>query len=85
MTDNQFSTYHFRHSEIIVYHQSHPNEDVECMLIGVDFDHGMFHLVPFDMDYYEDKSFWIPYKFCDKQFKKPKMKIIRGNEKLLKK
>lgn len=85
MTDNQFSTYHFRHSEIIIYHQSHPEVDVECMLIGVDFDHGMFHLVPFDMDYYEDKSFWVPYKFCDKQYKKPKMKIIRGNEKLLKK
>jgi hypothetical protein len=54
------------------------------MLIGVDFDHGMFHLVPFDQELYEDKSFWIPYKFCDKLFKKPKMKVIGGNVKILK-
>ena len=57
MTDNQFSTYSFRHSEVIVYHQQHPDEDVECMLIGVNFDHGLFHLVPFDQEIYEDISF----------------------------
>lgn len=85
MTDNQFSTYSFRHSEIIVYHQQHPDEDVECMLIGVNFDHGLFHLVPFDQEIYEDISFWIPYKFCDKKHKKPKMKIIRCNDKIAKK
>ena len=80
MTDNQFATYSFRHSEIIVFHSLHPEADVECMLLGVDFEHGMFHLVPFDDWLYEDRSFWVPYKFCDKQYKKPKMKVIRSNE-----
>lgn len=85
MTDNQFSTYSFRHSEIIVYHQQHPEEDVECMLIGVNFELGLFHLVPFDQEFYEDISMWIPYKFCDKQFKKPKMKVVRSNTNMKKK
>ena len=47
--------------------------------------HGLFHLVPFDQEIYEDISFWVPYKFCDKKHKKPKMKIIRGNDKIVKK
>lgn len=80
MTENQFTTYAFRHSEIIILHQKHPEVDIECMLIGVDFDHDLFHLVPIDQEIYEDKSYWIPYKSCDKQFKKPKMKIIRSGE-----
>lgn len=49
------------------------------MLIGVDFDHELFHLVPIDLDYYEDRSYWLPYTSCDKQFKKPKMKVVRGD------
>lgn len=80
MTDNQFTTYAYRHSEIIIYHQKHPEVDIECMLIGVDFDNGLFHMVPIDEDIYEDKSYWMPYKSCDKQLRKPKMKIIRSGE-----
>jgi hypothetical protein len=46
MTRNQFIHYSYRHSEIIIYHQKHPEVDIECMLIGVDFDNELFHLVP---------------------------------------
>jgi hypothetical protein len=49
------------------------------MLLGVNFELGLFHLVPFDDWTYEDRSFWVPYKFCDKQYKKPKMRVIRSN------
>lgn len=31
--------------------------DVECMLLGVDFNCGTFKLAPFDTDAYEDESF----------------------------
>ena len=85
MTRNQFVNYAYRHSEIIIYHQKHPEEDIECMLIGVDFDNELFHLVPFDQNYYEDISYWLPYTSCDKQFKKPKMKIARSGQSLAKK
>lgn len=79
MTRNQFIHYSYRHSEIIIWHQKHPEIDIECMLIGVDFDHELFHLVPIDLDYYEDRSYWLPYTSCDKQFKKPKMKVVRSD------
>ena len=79
MTRNQFIHYSYRHSEIIIYHQRHPDVDIECMLIGVDFDNELFHLVPIDQYLYEDRSYWLPYTSCDKQFKKPKMKVVRGD------
>lgn len=84
MTRNQFVTYSYRHSEIIVYHQKHPEVDIECMLIGVDFDNDLFHLVPLDQ-LYEDRSYWLPYTSCDKQFKKPKMKIVRCDRTIVRK
>ena len=83
MTRNQFVNYSYRHSEIIVYHQKHPEEDIECMLIGVDFDNELFHLVPIDQYLYEDKSYWLPYTSCDKFRKKPKMEIIRNDRTLV--
>ena len=51
-----------------------------CMLIGVDFEGGLFHLVPFDQEWYEDKDYWVHYKFVDKPRRKPKMKVIYGGE-----
>lgn len=83
MTRNQFVNYSYRHSEVIVYHQKHPEVDVECMLIGVDFDHELFHLVPIDQGLYEDCSYWLPYTSCDKVRRKPKMKIIRNERTLI--
>lgn len=80
MTDNQFRTYSFRHSEEIIFHSMHPNEDIACMLIAVDFEREMFKLVPLDQELYEDYEFWIHHKFCDKPHRKPKMKIVRGDE-----
>jgi hypothetical protein len=77
MTQNQFSNYTYRHSEIIVYHQKHPCVDIECMLIGIDFDNGLFNLYPIDQELYEDKSYWLPFKSCDKKARKPKMAIVR--------
>lgn len=83
MTENQFRTYSYRHSEIIIFHQKHPEVDVECMLLAVNFETDMFKLYPFDQELYEDYSFWIPYTYCDKKAKKPKMKIIRSNKKII--
>ncbi|MBP3212385.1 MAG: hypothetical protein J6M41_07440 [Prevotella sp.] len=57
MTQNQFANYHYRHSEVMLWHTKHPDCDVECMLIGVDFDGEMFHLVPIDQEWYEDKDY----------------------------
>lgn len=85
MTRNQFVNYTYRHSEVIIYHQKHPEIDIECMLIGVDFDHELFHLVPIDQDYYEDRSYWLSYISCDKPLRKPKMNIIRSDRSLVKK
>jgi hypothetical protein len=48
------------------------------MLIGVDFEGEMFHLVPFDQDWYEDREYWVHYKFVDKPRRKPKMKVVYG-------
>ena len=35
MTQNQFVNYHYRHSEVMLWHTKHPDCDVECMLIGM--------------------------------------------------
>lgn len=82
MTQNQFVNYHYRHSEIIIYHQKHPEVDIECMLIGVDFDNEMFHLIPINESVYEDISYWMPFKSCDKIRKKPKMTVVRNDAKM---
>ena len=50
----------------------------ECMLVGVDFEGEMFRLAPFDTDWYEDRTYWVHYKFVDKPRRKPKMEIIYG-------
>lgn len=55
MTQEQFVKYAYRHSEVIIFHEKHPEVDVECMLLGVDFDNGLFKLAPFDTDIYEDE------------------------------
>ena len=78
MTQEQFARYSYRHSEIMILHSRHPEIDIEMMLIGVDFDGGLFHLVPFDLDYYEDKDYWYHYKFVDKKTVKPKMNVRYG-------
>lgn len=59
MTQNQFATYHYRHSEVMIWHTKHPDHDIECMLVGVDFEGEMFRLVPLDLDWYEDKEYWV--------------------------
>lgn len=48
------------------------------MLIGVDFEGEMFHLVPIDQEWYEDKDYWVHYKFVDKLRRKPKMEVVYG-------
>lgn len=50
MTQNQFATYHYRHSEVMIWHTKHPDHDIECMLVGIDFEGEMFRLVPLDLD-----------------------------------
>ena len=80
MTDDQFKTFRFSHSEVMVFHKSHPEAEIEMMLIGINFEHGMFQLVPLDIERYEDESYWIPYKYADKSRKKLKMKIVYGNQ-----
>lgn len=76
MTQEQFAKYAYRHSEVIVFHQRHPETDVECMLLGVDFDCGIFKLAPFDTDAYEDESFYTSYEHCDKPRRCKEMKVI---------
>ena len=66
MTREEFARYTYRHSEIIIFHQHHPDVDVECMLLAVDFDCGTFKLAPIDTELYEDESFYVSYEHCDK-------------------
>ena len=56
MTQNQFANYHYRHSEMMIWHTKHPEQDVECMLIGVNFEAELFPLVPFDQAWYAPKD-----------------------------
>lgn len=67
MTQEQFARYKFRHSEIIIFHQNHPHEDIEMMLVGIDFDLCLLKLAPIDTDYYEDEARWIPIDRCEKK------------------
>ncbi len=66
MTREEFVKYAYRHSEIIIFHQHHPDVDVECMLLAVDFDCGTFKLIPIDTDFYEDEAFYVSYECCSK-------------------
>lgn len=70
MTREQFYKYKFQHSEVIIFHQRHPEEDIEMMLIGIDFDLCMLKLAPINIDYYEDEANWIPIERCDKKIKR---------------
>lgn len=76
MTQEQFVKYAYRHSEVIIFHEKHPEVDVECMLIGVDFDNGLFKLAPFDTYFYEDEWFYAAYDRCDKPKKGRELKVI---------
>ena len=75
MTQEQFAKYSYRHSEIMVFHQKHPEVDIEMMLVGVNFDYGTFALIPFELDVYEEEVITIPYKYVDKIRAKPKMTV----------
>ena len=81
MTKEEFVKYAYRHSEIIIFHQRHPEVDVECMLLAVDFDCGTFKLAPIDTECYEDESFYVSYEHCDKP-RKAKI-IMNGKERTL--
>ncbi len=78
MTQEQFSKYSYRHSELMIYHQKHPEVDIEMMLLGVDFDNGVFKLTPVDTDYYEEEPVWINFLYVDKP--KRKLKAIICNK-----
>lgn len=69
MTQKQFADALFRHSEVIIYHSFHPSIDIECMLVGVDFDGSLLKLVPLDAITHGDRSFWANIIYCDKEKK----------------
>lgn len=77
MTRDQFTKYSYRHSELMILHSKHPETDIDCMLVAVDFDKEVFQLWPLDQEAYEDKSYWVNYEHVDKPKRKPKMKIIK--------
>ena len=79
MDREHFVKYSYRHSEIIVFHQKHPEMDVDCLLLGVDFDLEQFRLGPLDTDTYRDESFWVGYERCDKPHR-CKMKVVENKE-----
>ena len=78
MTQEQFSKYSYRHSELMIYHQKHPEVDIEMMLLGVDFDNGVFKLTPVNTGYYEEEPVWINFLYVDKP--KRKLKAIICNK-----
>lgn len=76
MTREQFRKYSYRYSEVMIFHHKHPPQDIEMILLGVDFDNERFHLYPVMTDYYEEQDYWMPYERVDKPQRKPKMKVI---------
>lgn len=79
MTEEQFAKYSYRHSEVLIYHCTRPKVDIECMLIGIDFDNHMFHLWTIDQELYEDKTYWVPCEKVDKKIVIT-MKIKKGDK-----
>lgn len=73
MTHEKFTKYAYRHSELMILHDR--KEDIEMLLLAVDFDRGVFRLAPFWTDYYEDEEIWVSYEYVDKPKRKPKMKV----------
>lgn len=80
MTQEQFAKYTYRHSEVMIFHQKHPEADIEIMLLGVDFDNGVFKLVPVDIDYYEEEPIWVNFLNVDKP--RRKLKAIVCNKQI---
>lgn len=52
----------------------------KCMLLAVDFDEGLFKLMPFPETAYEERSFWSHYSHCQFPPRKAKMKIVKSKQ-----
>ncbi len=82
ITEQQFQKRSYK-SYMEIWHCIIREENPEkCMLLAVDFDEGLFKLMPFPEAVYEEKSFWSHYSHCQfppRQFppRKAKMDIIK--------
>lgn len=77
MTQEEFAKKRWQHSEIIEFRPYRKQGLViECMLLAVDFENGLFKLEPFDREVYEDKSFWARVENCSRPA--PKLKVSKS-------
>lgn len=67
MTKEQFASYTYRHSEVMILHNKHPEVDIEMLLLGVDFDNQVFKLIPIDVSLYEEEPIYVNYELVDKK------------------
>ena len=76
MTLKDFSKMKFRHSEEIIHNppgESFKDVFISCMLLAVDFEQGLFKLIPFDTDKYLNEPFYVIVEYCNRPT--PKLKI----------
>jgi hypothetical protein len=65
ITEDKFNNMRFKRSMQINYTPPY-NSDIciECMLLAIDFDEGLFKLIPFPNDDYRELEFWVRYDHC---------------------
>lgn len=73
MTEKEFTTKRFRHSELLIFNNGHL-PPVECLLTGIDFEKKLIQLIPIDFNY-EPEEFWSKIDYV--YFPLPKLKIAK--------
>lgn len=79
MTRHQFikkSWKAFTPIDVIFPENKHMHEKkIECMVIGVDFEGELLHVIPFPDSDWNEVSFWVRSDYC--HIPRPKLKIKR--------
>ena len=71
MTEDEFLKKRFKPFEIMIYKSEHL-EEVECILLGIDFEERLFRLIPISEGHFEEDEFWANCDHCKRPFHKLK-------------
>jgi len=77
ITESQFLKRSYKSYMEIWYYFMDGTVPGKCMLQAIDFNEGLFKLMPYPDGYYEEKLFWAHYSHCQFPPRKAKMKIIK--------
>ena len=66
MTEQEFRSRSFKHSQPYDWINPRTKERVECLLTAVDFDAGTIRLwpIPLDKENFDYKEVWVSYEYC---------------------